>query len=166
MPSEKSKSPKYQYRVLRDTREKDEYGWVFPANDRCLGTVETTLHTGDYTLEGYEKLFIIERKGGIAEFAKNLVQKRFEMELCRLDEWLHPYLILEFDLAHIVNFPLGSGIPESKLRYLKLTPQFLMQRVCELQLRHKTRLIFAGKYGKHIASSLFKRICENVTLPA
>lgn len=155
---------KYKYQVVRDTREKDDHGWIFPSNERCLGTVEATLPTGDYTLEGYEKVFVIERKGSVAEFARNLVQKRFENELCRLDEFQFSYIVLEFELAQIVNFPIGSGIPESKWSHIKLTPQFLMQKVCELQLKHKARLIFAGQCGKHIASSLFKRIIEHVPL--
>ena len=154
------------YRVIRDTREKDDHGWLFSAKDRCLGTVERGLCTGDYTIEGYEEIFVVERKGSIAEFAKNLVQNRFENELIRLDEFAHPFVVLEFLLADIVNFPQGSGIPEYKWKYLRLTPQLLMLKICELQVKHKAKLIFAGEFGQHFVSSLFKRIVDNVPEPA
>jgi len=154
-----------QYQVIRDTRERDEKGWWFPEKDRCLGTVEEMLPTGDYSLKGFEKVFVIERKGCISEFAKNLVQDRFHDELYRLDKFEHPFLVLEFEMSDVVNWPKTSGIPPAKQRFMRMTPQFVMQRVCELQLEHRARIIFAGKFGRHFASSLFKRIIENVTVP-
>ena len=39
------------YRVIKDTREKD--GWTFTEYDKCAGMDMGTLHTGDYTLQGF-----------------------------------------------------------------------------------------------------------------
>ncbi len=152
------------YKVLRDSREKEDHGWIFPKDSRCQGTSDQHLPTGDYTLLGYEKLFIIERKGSVAEFAANVVQERFERELTRMDDFVHPYLVLEFDLADIISFPVNSGIPQDKWKDLKMTPKFFMLRLMEIQLQHDCKVVFVGKYGREFASSLFKRVVENVPI--
>jgi hypothetical protein len=154
-----------KYQVIRDTREKQNFGWTFPISERCHGTVEEAMMTGDYTLRGFEKLFVIERKGTMAEFARNLVETRFHDEMCRLDEIAHPFLVLEFEFSNIMTFPAGSGIPQDKWKYLRLTPQAILQKVHELQIRHRAKILFAGKFGRECASSLFKRVMENVKAP-
>lgn len=159
----KTKSPKQtandnRYVVVKDTRE--QLGWTFPESDRCAGTVVDTLKTGDYSLRGYEHLFVIERKGSPAEFAKNLLEERFEDELIRLDKFEHPFVLVEFEMEDIVCFPEGSGIPTSLWERLKITPQLFMRRFWEIQLRHKARVMFVGIRGREAASSLFKRIIE------
>lgn len=151
------------YLVTRDTREqKRGNGWTFPASDRCEGTIIATMKTGDYTLVGYEHLFIIERKASTAEFATNLFEKRFERELYRMDKFEHPYLILEFTFEDVVKFPEGSGIPRSKWPDLRVTPQLMMARLHEMQLAHpQIRILLVGNRGREVASSLFKRIVEH-----
>jgi hypothetical protein len=147
------------YEVRVDTREQQP--WAFPAGGRCLGTVRAGLPTGDYTLTGFEGRFVIERKGSAAEFAQNLFQPRFHRELARLDEVQHPYLFLEFDWARLVEFPAGSGVPESKWRFLKVTPQLLVKAYHEMRLAHpRLRVEFVGAYGREAASSLFKRVVD------
>lgn len=149
------------YKVLRDTREKENHGWVFPVGSHCVGTHEKTLKTGDYTLEGFEDTFVIERKGSVAEFSTNLTQPRFEKELERLDQFKFAFIVLEFELKDIVKFPVNSGIPEFRWATLRVTPQFLMKRLHEVQLAHRAQLVFAGMWGREYASSLFKRVVEN-----
>lgn len=148
------------YLVLRDTRE--QTGWDFPAKAPCLGTREATLKTGDYTLEGYEGVLAVERKRSTGEIAANLVEGRFWRELERLDAFAHPYLVCEFTLADVLAFPHESGIPRPRWRSLRVSAQFLLKRLMELQVRHRTRVIFAGVNAREFLSSLFKRITENV----
>lgn len=151
-----------KYQVKRDTREQEEHGWMFPESDTCLGTLTETLATADYTLAGYEKLFVIERKGSPAEFCQNIVQDRFDRELKRLEEFTHPFIICEFDMWHIQNFPKKSGIPERLWPKLRITPQYFLLRFWEIQLQYKVRIILAGADGgRNAASSLFKRIIKN-----
>ena len=145
MPSENE-----LFTVCVDTREKD--GWTFP------NMVIKTLKTGDYSIEGYEDIFVIERKGCIGEFCKNLVQKRFERELQRLESYAHPFIFLEFDFDKIMLFPEGSGIPRRVWPHLRVNPKFLLKRLSELQLKYKTKILFVGDYGKQMAISLFYRI--------
>jgi hypothetical protein len=161
MAARKKKPETPRYHVLRDQQEKARF-WEFPAGVSCTGTETVHLKTGDYTLQGYEHVFIVERKGSMGEFAQNLFQPRFERELERLDLFEHPYLVLEFTWDEFINFPEGSGIPRSRWKYLRVTPQGLVKRFHELRLAHpKLRIECVGANGRAYASSLFKRITEH-----
>lgn len=154
--------PEQEYLVARDNREKANF-WTFPAGNRCLGTVVQHLKTGDYTLVGYENTFTIERKASAGEFAGWLFQSRAEKELIRMDNFVHPYLLLEFEFEDLVTFPRNSGIPESKWPDLRVTPQFLVKAFHEMQLRHpRLRVAFVGSQALPFCSSLFKRIVDGV----
>lgn len=149
-----------RYIVCRDTREHEGQGWYFTASRNCEAMIVVTLRTGDYTIQGYEKLVIIERKADTGEFVKNIVQDRFDRELKRLEEFPHPFIILEFTLEDVINFPVGSGIPEEKWPYLKVSNWYFLKRIMELEMKYKTKIIFAGKHGKEVAASIFKRVVE------
>ena len=151
------------YTVIRDTREKA--GWDFEPSESCLGTTVATLKTGDYSLVGYEHLFTLERKQSPQEFCSNLTQSEkwsaFKRELERLETIPHTAIICEFPLSLLVSYPVGSGIPRHLWPKIRVKPQFLIKRVCEIQLSFKTPILFAdGGSGKVLASSMFKRIVE------
>lgn len=160
------------YRVLRDTSEHEGKGWWFPVSERCLGTVEKNLYTADYSLEGYydNKLFVVERKGSVAEFAANLTQKDkwddFKQVLERMEEFRWPFLVLEFPQELIKTYPVGSGIPAAQQKLVRLTGRFLLRRVCEIELRYKTKIVYTGGCGRDYVSSLFKRVTEAVPCPS
>ncbi len=67
----------------------------------------TTLITGDYALEGFERACLIERKGHLTELASNLMgpdRPRFLKALSRLrDSCEHPVLLLEGDPLTLAN---------------------------------------------------------------
>lgn len=157
-----------KYLVLRDTREHEGHGWVFPGTDACAGTEVRTLHTGDYSLEGYyeNRTFVIERKGSVTEFVGNLTTKEkwddFKNELGRLEEFAHPFVLCEFPIDLLQSYPVGSGIPRHLQARVKVRPQFLLKRLEEIWLHFKTKFIFAGTpgLGRDIASGLFKRVLE------
>lgn len=151
---------KKRFRVTRDSREQKDHGWLFSPSANCEGTDTSTLPTGDYTLQGFEEVFIIERKGSVAEFYGNVFEDRFEAELLRLEEFKYPFIILEFTLGQLSSFPYGSGIPKSEWPKLKANGSFLLKKFWEYQFRFKTRIIPAGKKGKEAALSLFKRVVE------
>lgn len=138
--------------IVRDSRE--QQGWEFD------NMVIKGLKTGDYSLEGYEKTFVIERKGSVKEFYSNLIQDRFENELKRLEEYEFPFILLEFDFDKLMLFPEGSGIPRYVWPKLKIKPKYLIRRLAELQTQYKTKILFVGNYGKQMAISLFYRIKE------
>src|SRR4051812_44344952 len=91
------------YIILADSREQQP--WDFPAKGSCLGSRVVTLKTGDYTLLGYEKYLTIERKGSTSEWSTNVFQDRLEAEFERMKEFTHAFVIFEFTLQDILDFP-------------------------------------------------------------
>lgn len=150
-----------KYRVLRDTQEKKNY-WDFEESEKCLGTVwaDKGLTTGDYTLEGMENIFTIERKYSTGEFSGNISQARFERELCRMDKLPHSFLIFEFTLDDVYAFPSRSSIPSKKWYKLKVSANYILKRLIEIETNHKCKVIFAGNKGAEIATTIFKRMHE------
>lgn len=148
-----------KYTVIRDTREQE--GWWFPENGECEGTVEKKLDTGDYSIIGLENKFVIERKRNTSEFSQNINEDRFYRELDRLESFEFPYLLLEFTLDDIFRFPVNSGIPKFKWSKLRLTPQYILKRLLEIEIQYKTRIIFAGDRGMEMAELLFKYVSRH-----
>jgi len=150
-----------KYVVIRDTREKEGHGWSWRKSKYCDGTVSRKLDTGDYTLEGMENYLTIDRKGSIAEWAKNVTEARFERELERLDAIQHPWILLEFNMNDVLNYPVGSGIPKYKWKYLKFRGPFILKKMTEMTMRHRARIVLCGGSGKEVASNIFKRTIEH-----
>lgn len=154
--------PIKKYRVLRDSREKECQGWWFPESDRCLGTIVTTMKTGDYTIEGLEDILVIERKRNTAEFSQNITEKRFDRELERMEQFKYGFMVLEFSMHDIMNFPKNSGIPEHKWKDLQITNKYMLRRFTEYQTQYKSKIILADYYGASVAESIFKRVVDSV----
>ena len=123
--------------------------------------VREKLDTGDYSLRGYEELLAIERKGKISEFARNIVENRFERELERLEDFDYPFMLLEFDMKDVLDYPRSSKLPNSKRRLTKVTGGFILKRIIEFQIRYKTKILLCGEEGWKVALSIFKRVVEN-----
>ena len=140
---------------------------MFPPStkDRCLGTETRTLPTADYTLVGYEDLFVIERKRSTAEIATNLFEDRFERELVRMEAIPHAFLVCEFTLQDVLDFPRGSGIPREKWGDLRTSGPLLLKKLNEILVVHHIPIIYAGTHGWATATSLFKRVLEHVQRP-
>jgi len=149
-----------KYTVIRDTREHNDKGWLFAKSSRCEGTETVKLDTGDYSVVGMEESFCIERKGSVTEFARNVTENRFERELERLESFDYPFIILEFSMADILDYPKNSGIPYSKRKQLRFRGPFILKRLIEFQMKYKTKILICGSRGKEVASSIFKRIIE------
>ena len=149
-----------KYTVIRDTREHRDKGWTFVGSTRCEGTEITKLDTGDYSIKGMEELFCIERKGSVTEFARNVTENRFEKELQRLESFKYPFIILEFSMSDILDYPKNSGIPYKKRAQLKFRGSFILKRLIEFQMQYKTKILVCGDRGREVASSIFKRVVE------
>lgn len=156
-----SKTSPKRVHVYRDSRENENgNGWWFPESTICAGTIVKGLKTGDYTLEGFENDFVIERKSGTAEIAQNINEGRFIRELERLEEFKYPFLIAECTWDDVLAFPAQSGIPQRVWPKLRVKNTFILRRLLEYQLKYKTRIILAGAHAQNVAKSLFKRIIE------
>ena len=148
-----------KYTVIRDQQEK-ENAWEFEASRHCLGTVEQHLKTADYTLEGFESIFCVEKKSSTGEISKNVYDPAFERELERMEAFAYPYVVCEFTMDDVCRFPLDSGIPKYIWPRLCVTSHGLLKRILELSMQYKAKFIFAGNSGHQVARSLFKRVIE------
>jgi hypothetical protein len=131
----------------------------------CEGTISQKLDQGDYAIEGYEDLMAIERKGAVSEWANNLGVHwdRFERELERSRHIKNFWIILEFNMTDVMNFPVGSGIPKRQWSYLKFKGPFLLKRMLEIEQTYpNVHIVLAGGSGKEVASSIFKRTTEQI----
>jgi ERCC4-type nuclease len=154
------------FTIIKDTREKQ--GYTFEASRTkyhvCKGMVVRKLDTGDYSLEGLEDKVCIERKASVVELANNVgvSSRRFMAEIERMKEFPHKFLILEFSLTDLMNFPEGSDVPEKEIKNLKITNKYMLRFLMELQINHNVNVIFCDskKNAKWTVLSILKRVNE------
>ncbi len=105
-----------------------------------------------------------ERKGCAEELAQKLGQKKhaFLNEIERMKEIPHRFIVLEFSLEDLVEFPENSRIPESQKKKLRISGKYMLKCLMEFQIRDNRHVVFAGnKYNAFLlVSSIFKRINE------
>ena len=66
-----------KFLIIRDTREKPEFGFFYEEDEYCAGTVKAKLDYGDYSIEGLQSRIAIERKESVSEIANNFTEDRF-----------------------------------------------------------------------------------------
>jgi hypothetical protein len=150
------------YYVIKDTREKN--GYKFSEFERCLGTVQKRLETGDYSIDGLEELICIERKASVEEIAHNLGQEkeRFHREIERMAKYKYRFIILEFSIQDLLDFPEKTKIPESLKKSVRVHGKFILKKLMEFQVNNDINVIFAGdkNNGFYFVASLLKRLSE------
>lgn len=153
-----------EYIILRDTREKQ--GWDFPRDSLCLGVEDTALKTGDYTLKDYEDIICIERKKCVSEIASNIgkYKTRFKAEMRRIEQIKYRYIICEFSLQDILDYPKNSNIPKSRRENMVITGKYVLKCLIEYQLEHGVQVVFCenAENAAAFARSLMKRIHETI----
>ena len=151
-----------KYTVIKDTREQD--GWFFSSYDKCAGMEIGTLHTGDYTMKGFEDVVCIERKASVSEIAMNLGRKKkpFQEEMERMRDFQFSFLILEFDMADVLKYPEGSKVPKAARSKVRVTGKYLLKCLMEFQIWYDTKILFCGDKGNAflVTNSIFKRLSE------
>lgn len=150
-------SPQTKYEVIRDQREKANV-WNFPPSNYCVGTTEAFLLSGDYTIKGLENVFTIERKASTGELSGNITDPAFERELDRMDKMEHSFLIFEFTLDDVYKFPYNSSIPSKIWPKLKVSSNYIIKRLIEIETNHKVKVIFAGDKASDYAQRIFKEM--------
>ena len=150
------------YIVIKDTREQN--GWIFSQYDKCAGMEIGTLHTGDYTLMGFEDVVCIERKACTSEIAINLGKKKkpFQAEMERMRDYEFSFMICEFTLGDLLRYPEGSGVPMRARSKVRITGKYLLKCLIEFQLRYETKIVFCGDKPNAfiVCNSVFKRLNE------
>lgn len=149
------------FNIIRDTREQKDF-WTFANYREVDSVIDRKLDTGDYTVEGFENNLCIERKHSVAEIAKNIIEDRFERELERMKEFYYPYMILEFGLDDVYNYPNVSCVPKSVRKRVKIRGPFIFKKLAEMSVKYQVSLIPCGhpKYAEEMAISLMKRVFE------
>lgn len=154
------------FTIIKDTREQEGYTFK-PSSSRyhvCKGMVNRKLDTGDYSIEGLEDKLCIERKASVVEFANNIGHDaaRFAKEIERMKDFPYKFMIFEFSLSDVMNFPEGSDIPEEKWDSLKITNKFMLRRVMEYQMKYGIHVLFCDskKNAKWAVLSIIKRVNE------
>lgn len=156
----------HRYRVIKDTREHKGKGWYFDECNKCLGTSQEALKTGDYTLEHIKDKFVIERKGSVGEWAGNVFEDRFFNELERLNNIKHAYIILEFTIEELLRYPANLKIPMWKKRRIRATGKHILSRTLNMHLDFPNiTFLFVGNDGKLVANRLFSEMTEKYPVP-
>jgi len=150
------------FNILRDTREQKDF-WVFSNYEEVGDVIDRKLDTGDYTIEGMEDILCIERKRNVAELAKNIIEQRFERELKRMADFYYSYLILEFGLDDVYNYPNVQCIPTRIRKKIKIRGSFIFKRLAEISIKYQIPIIPCGhhKYAEEMAISLMKQVYRN-----
>jgi hypothetical protein len=144
------------FTIIIDTRE--QIPWEFGFHN----TAKKKLDTGDYTIEGFENILAIERKKSVSEIATNLSESRFSDVLDRLSKIKHPYMVFEFSLDEVYSFPVGSDIPKKLWDKLRISGNYIIKRLIEIQLKYNIQVVFCGDSdnAEKFSASLMKRIYE------
>lgn len=151
------------FKIIVDTRE--QHPWEFKSKS-VEEVVVAKLDSGDYSIGGLEDEFAIERKGSTGELFKNITEKRFLEEIKRLSLYEKAFIVCEFSLTDIMDYPIGSGIPKRYWRRLRVKPQFVIKFLSDIQIKYNIHVIFAGNRENAImiSTSLMKEYYGNSNL--
>ena len=149
-----------RFTVIRDTREKEGHGWWYDEDAYCIGTESTKLDVGDYSIKDKEHVLCIERKESASELAGNCGEKRFLKELKAMGSFPHAFLLLEFSWDDLERYPVGSGIPNSKWKDLRIKYKYIMRVLTSAQIEHGIHVIACGskKRAEEIAFRIMRHI--------
>jgi hypothetical protein len=149
-----------KYTIIKDSREK--LGWEFAPCNFCKEMRVEGLYTGDYTVEGFEKVLCIERKRTTGEIAINLGSKidTFTRELERMREIEFKYLIFEFDIKTLQSFPALSGIPKEALKGIRMNAGFMIKSLEKLESEYGFETIYCS--SKDQANEIAYQIMKDI----
>jgi ERCC4-type nuclease len=144
------------FTIIVDTREQQP--WEFGLHI----TAKKKLDTGDYSIEGLQHLLAIERKKSVSEIANNISESRFKDVLERLNKISYKFMLFEFDLEDVYNFPVGSDIPKKLWDKIRISPKYLLKYITEVQLNYDIHVIYCGcaEDAEKMAVSIMKRVYE------
>lgn len=140
--------------VIHDCREKLPYRWDFTFHGFQQRSAK--LLTGDYTLEGYEDVLIIERKKSTGELSTNLGYKRnlFYEELERMAEYPYKYILFEFSEEDIAKFPVGSGIPARVVANLRMNAGYIQSCLNKIVEKYDVSIIYCGSPANAVSEAI------------
>jgi ERCC4-type nuclease len=143
-----------EFTIIVDTREQKP--WSFENHT----IANTKLDTGDYSIEGLENILCIERKRNVAEIANNITEDRFKDVIDRIKTYKFPFILLEFNINDVLRYPIGSTIPKKLWSKIRISPQYIMKHLIDMQVEHNIHVIFCGdsSNAEKIALSIMRRV--------
>lgn len=157
-----AKSKYKPYKIIRDSREKKGHGYYFRATAYCDGMDVRKLDTGDYSVEGYEDLIMIERKS-LSDLWNSLLQgrERFMKEMDRAKKIPARYLVIEGTLADVQR-----GIPK---RFSRVRGDTIIGALISLEQKYGIHVIFTSKdktvaqrHVRHLLKKLYQYCVDGV----
>ena len=52
------------------------------------------------------------------------------------------YILCEFSIDDLMNFPQNSGIPKKQLQYVRMNGKFMWKKLCEYQEQSGVEVVF------------------------
>jgi len=143
--------------IIIDTREQKP--WEFPEHT----TIASKLDAGDYSVEGLEDMLCIERKRNVAEFANNIVEKRYDDWTQRMSQYKYKFLILEFPLSYVYSFPRNSGMPKYLWNKSRISSKFIIKKLTELQIYKDIHVLFcdSAESASKLAAAIMYKVYSN-----
>ena len=128
--------------ITIDTREQVGF-WTF-ASFNDVKTEIKKVNYGDYTLTDYPMGISIDRKKTLSELANNVKEKRFKRELENLQKYDEAYIVCEFPFSYYSTFPVGSGIPKEKWKFLRKGGLSILRDVQNLESYYKIPFLYCN----------------------
>lgn len=119
--------------IIIDTREKKDFFKFLSYQDIKIEV--KALKTGDYSIVNYEDKITIDRKRDCNELQMCLGQswKRFYKELQRMSSFDEAYIVCTFPYEDVETFPVNSGVPRKRWKFLKTGAKFLKKRIHDIE---------------------------------
>jgi hypothetical protein len=142
------------FTIIVDTREQQP--WSF---DEYV-VANKKLDTGDYSIEGLQSFFAIERKKSINEVANNIIEPRFKDVISRMSQLKYSFFLLEFSLTEVLHYPVGSNLPKKLWDKVKITPAFIMKHILDWQIKYNIKVLFCNNASnaEKTAKYIFKKM--------
>lgn len=131
--------------ILIDTREQTPYD--------LIGAKKSTLHTGDYSVQGYKDQIAIERKSYSDLYhCLTTAKNRFKQQLQRLGELDYSYLLIDTTASAVL-----MGHPQCQL-----PGEVALSKLVKLCARHEVPFCFADNKGALLARNLLLEMKKKV----
>lgn len=142
------------FTIIIDTREQQP--WSF--EDYVVANKK--LDTGDYSIDGLQDIFAIERKKSINEIANNIIEPRFKDVVQRMSQLKYSFFLLEFSMNDVLNYPIGSNLPKRMWDKVRITPAFIMKHILDWQLKYNIKVLFCNNASnaEKVAEYIIKKI--------
>jgi len=137
-------------KIIVDTRERNP--WKFSKAEWPFGYERLALKTGDYSLNGLHDIFTIDKKAKVTELARNLSESRFERELERMRGMKHSYIVCDFPLSDLEQFPYIDSVPHFLRKKIRAKGPYLVSILERLKAEYPTEWIFTEVGGAREAT--------------